>query len=837
MKYANRILAVFFFINGLIVIGSFSAVLAFTYSLRISDHIYNLIIIVSAVVTGTVIFLIMNPFLLKSSKGILNNDYGSTDAKQIGSIASYPLRAVPLNVLILVFVIFVYLTAGNRVGAITLEIKPAGFIITFIFIVIIAVIAQVYSFKLFTNFFVTQAIKKLNVVNLQGVYVPVRYKLIIIFGLLIISSYSLIMYAIYKTANDYTRRNLYGNTYNAISRMDGLINNNVNADTILSGMSHSLGNRYGIYLYDPATKKVKSYTNDKIPDVVLTQLDNRNIIIDKKDKSIFFLSQAPVNVDGIKYRLLLDVKQIYEQLYSGFINDMAFTGILMIIIILITAILVSDDISSNEKELTGYSIRLSDKDLTGVPDVLSTDEFASIGISMKKVILNFRESWHRMTAGIISMNNLITSLSEVLSEVKTDIYKQKKHTRALLGNCDSLKDFSQRILQNIVPLSVQAQDKSERINSIIQHEKELSSFINFTQSGLQRVLGMIGKSINFYEGISHKLLISRDEMLRLNEFSKSVDSRVEALISGINEIAHESNSVKAFNEGLTGLSSGIAAAAEEIDHILERLNIQFSSFSSHILQADDMLGIIHNVAERTNLLSINAFILAASPQTTEQNFKVVAEEIKKLAERARSGSREVSESTSAVRKTIENASSSIKLADQFSALIKQSFDDMSLSVNKISNSFEKLSGHLEEDKEIFNRLKALDAGNMTESIKTVDRSLEKLSSIIELLTKMKNSVTNLQDIFLNLTETKEKNGATSNLLYDSVDNMKAFTGYINDTLAAQINGQIDAATALARELFNHLELNEKKVNELEETIKTLSAGLDSFSAIIRTFRV
>ena len=120
-------------------------------------------------------------------------------------------------------------------------------------------------------------------------------------------------------------------------------------------------------------------------------------------------------------------------------------------------------------------------------------------------------------------------------------------------------------------------------------------------------------------------------------------------------------------------------------------------------EIESLVNIINEVAEQTNLLSLNASIEAARSGETGRGFAVVANEIKKLAENTKKSVNYIKETVQKLRDEIGISEHTISEAvDVFSkgkdhidqAVV--SMDKMEGSLSEISSVFENISANVEE---------------------------------------------------------------------------------------------------------------------------------------------
>lgn len=174
----------------------------------------------------------------------------------------------------------------------------------------------------------------------------------------------------------------------------------------------------------------------------------------------------------------------------------------------------------------------------------------------------------------------------------------------------------------------------------------------------------------------------------LMESSRNQTEAMEALNRMVDELSAEADEV---SEQMTGLSGVIAeagersreaseimrqtvevsgegqAAAEQVSSSMQTIEDSITSLSDLISETEhaveqisNMVGMIVNVADETNLLSLNASIEAARAGEAGRGFAVVAEQIGKLAVSSGKAADDISNLTGEIRQTMQRVVSRMR---------------------------------------------------------------------------------------------------------------------------------------------------------------------------------
>jgi len=522
-------------------------------------------------------------------------------------------------------------------------------------------------------------------------------------------------------------------------------------------------------------------------------------------------------------RIGVELKAINSQVYVLLLWALGVSALCFILAIALIYGFISKFITKPIMAMEKAAEKIASGDLTSTINISGRDEIASLGETINRMAFNLKDMISKIRNVTNSVNrvteNIVVSSQGVLSA--TDVQKHSVEKTAS---------------------AIEEMDSS--VSKVASSSESLYDSANNTASAISEMaatIETIAENANVFSETAHETASSIEEMVAIiKEISDSLDTLVEsseAIAASIEEVnattldiersANDSvklaevvtidasekgmTSANAAMKGMENIKSSVTSLSEIINMLGKRAN-----------DIGKIVNVIDEVADQTNLLAINAAILASKAGDHGKGFAVVADEIKSLAERT---SFSTSEIAGLIKSVQDDTKSSIKMAGEGI----QTVDKGLTLVKDVSNALQEIVGSSRE------------SSDMAQSIQ---RATTEQTHVIKQITKaIENSAVQTENIARAI---KEQNKG-SQLIIETTEKIKDIAYQVKTSTAEQRTGsrqiagviehvtqqasQIASATAKQREksvdIIQSVEMIRNVTNDMTGSAHSMNTVITS----------
>ena len=310
--------------------------------------------------------------------------------------------------------------------------------------------------------------------------------------------------------------------------------------------------------------------------------------------------------------------------------------------------------------------------------------------------------------------------------------------------------------------------KSELIDVVVNIKKssdvlnDAGQELSDTASQTSSTADEIGTAV---EDISKGAVSQAEEIENASAKVETMGQVIERIVNSVTVLDKMSEQMKNAGDSASNIMNDLSKSNDHTMNAIERISEQITATNDSVNKISEAIQIITDIAEETNLLSLNASIEAARAGEQGKGFAVVANQIQKLAE--------------------QSNESAQRIAD----IVKELIDDSENTVNVMGEVRERVN----EQQENLNLTKK----QFEDVYKGIEKSRDETEMIKNQTDICNDARKNVVDVISNLSAISEENAASTE---ETTASMEELNATIN--LLAESSGNLHD---LSKDLRTHID--------------------------------
>jgi len=325
---------------------------------------------------------------------------------------------------------------------------------------------------------------------------------------------------------------------------------------------------------------------------------------------------------------------------------------LALVLGVILSILIAKGITGPIFKSVSFAEKLAEGDLDGELNINQKDEIGRLADSLRKMVSTLKER-------IMEADAKSEEAASEADKAKSAMADAEKAQAEAVGKTEALEEAAVR-LQAVAEITTSASE-------------ELSAQIEQSSKGAEQQAARVTETATAMEEMNATVLEVAKNASEAAEISDNARNKAQEGAAIVGQVVKGIGEVQAQALAMKEDMSKLGAQAEGIGQIM---------------------AVISDIADQTNLLALNAAIEAARAGEAGRGFAVVADEVRKLAEKTMAATKEVGDAIGGIqdgtRKNRSNVDHSVKTIGDATALATQSGEALNAIVHLVERTSDQV---------------------------------------------------------------------------------------------------------------------------------------------------